>query len=951
MKSKPRLFKLTKAAFYLPSSVRTPYLIGIRVWFCLLALALPAAAQWRTGYFMQREAAGQTAATIPWSKYTHVIHSALRPTYSGGVCDLDATAGLLRAADIEDFVSHAHAAGVKAIIGIRQDETLEAITACTAPQNIAQFVERIRTFVANTGYDGLDFDWENSIITPQYRELIRRLRTALPTAILSVVVGFTERFMTAAVQYDLDQINVRGYHLDSQNPTGSVINYTSYRSPELQGANSPDQLLDILSWDFVYAGNASSKLGLAVPFYGQITKGCMDDTGTTGVTDPNQAWVGRAEIASIPYRDLVKSRYWSNGSRVWDDFRKSQYIRYRGGSCTADAFLSYLGPEQLHEVVALVRANKLGGIATFGLPYEYLASQTGDARYPISTVLYDAMTASPVNFLDTNSPETAITHAVEPPRPPYHNISRTSQANTGPPISVPAQTTPRMTSTVTNAGAVTFTYYVDSANGSDSNPGTITKPWKTIAKVNATTLQPGQSVGFNRGGLWREMLMAKQSGAAGSPITFGVYGTGAEPQILGSSSASSTADWTQDTGTRNCWYTAALAAVPTFVWRDNVFMRPVTSEALLASGADTSNYYFNSVNKKVYVYATSNPTTGGHAFEIGQRAFAFYALGKSYLVIHGLTGKYTNNAIFNLDTGSSYCIIDGVAASFGMKGIRTSSTTGNQVSNSVVSYVSDDGISFMSATNGYIFGNDISHAGMLADDRSGISIFQVSSGNAVYSNVVHDSGSAGPVGCRGIILDTVLTTGANDVYGNLTYNNSAAGILVYWSDNQRVYYNISHDNTHDISSPFGMGIGVKKSVGTVVYNNTTYHNQFAEIYGATIEGVNSTGTVAENNLSVMAGTTHYGIAFDNAANTADYNLVYSAAAGYHNLYNWAGVNYISKTTFYVATGQGQHDINADPLFANSPGGDFTLLPGSPAIRAGIYIAGVSTAKPPNMGAK
>src|ERR1039458_2628330 len=56
---------------------------------------------------------------------------------------------------------------------------------------------------------------------------------------------------------------------------------------------------------------------------------------------------------------------------------------------------------------------------------------------------------------------------------------------------------------------------------------------------------------------------------------------------LGFSSASSTADWTQDTGTRNCWYTAALAAVPTFVWRDNVFMRPVTSEALLASGADT----------------------------------------------------------------------------------------------------------------------------------------------------------------------------------------------------------------------------------------------------------------------------------------------------------------------------------------------------------------------------
>src|ERR1017187_9218488 len=183
MKSKPRLFKLTKAAFYLPSSVRTPYLIGIRVWFCLLALALPAAAQWRTGYFMQREAAGQTAATIPWSKYTHVIHSALRPTYSNGACGLDTTEGLLSAAYIEDFVNGAHAAGVKAIIGIRQDDTIESITACTAPQNIAEFVDRIRTFVTNTGYDGVDLDWETNVITAQFQDLVRRLRTALPTAI------------------------------------------------------------------------------------------------------------------------------------------------------------------------------------------------------------------------------------------------------------------------------------------------------------------------------------------------------------------------------------------------------------------------------------------------------------------------------------------------------------------------------------------------------------------------------------------------------------------------------------------------------------------------------------------------------------------------------------------------------------------------------------------------
>ena len=375
-------------------SVRTPFRIGARVWFCLVALAVPAAAQWRTGYFIQAEAAGQTAATIPWSKYTHIIHSALRPTYTNGICGLDSNSGLLSATNITDFVNAAHASDVKAIVGIREDDTREAITACTAPQNIAQFVELIRSFVANSGYDGVDLDWESGIIAPQYQDLIRRLRTAMPTATLSVAVGIAERFMTAAVQDDLDQINIRAYNLDSQDLTGSAIHYSWYHSPTLQGASTEDQAMDILSWSYVYAGNASSKLGLAVPFYGRIRKGCLNDTGTNGVTDPNQAWVGRAEISSVLYRDLVNSTYWNAGTRVWDDSRKSQYIQYRDGGCANDAFIPYLGPEQLQEVASLIKANKLGGIATYSLPYEYMATQDGDARYPLSTAIDDAIRAT-----------------------------------------------------------------------------------------------------------------------------------------------------------------------------------------------------------------------------------------------------------------------------------------------------------------------------------------------------------------------------------------------------------------------------------------------------------------------------------------------------------------------------------------------------------------------------
>ena len=83
------------------------------------------------------------------------------------------------------------------------------------------------------------------------------------------------------------------------------------------------------------------------------------------------------------------------------------------------------------------------------------------------------------------------------------------------------------------AGATT--YYVAAA-GSDSNSGTSTgSPWQTITKVNGSTFSPGDSILFNRGDVWYGMaLTVPSSGTSSAPITFGAYGTGANPIIKGS---------------------------------------------------------------------------------------------------------------------------------------------------------------------------------------------------------------------------------------------------------------------------------------------------------------------------------------------------------------------------------------------------------------------------------
>jgi len=83
------------------------------------------------------------------------------------------------------------------------------------------------------------------------------------------------------------------------------------------------------------------------------------------------------------------------------------------------------------------------------------------------------------------------------------------------------------------------TYYVAAA-GSDSNSGTSSaSPWQTITKVNGSTFSAGDSVLFNRGDVWyASSLVVPSSGASGSPITFGAYGSGANPIIKGATNLS-----------------------------------------------------------------------------------------------------------------------------------------------------------------------------------------------------------------------------------------------------------------------------------------------------------------------------------------------------------------------------------------------------------------------------
>jgi hypothetical protein len=85
-------------------------------------------------------------------------------------------------------------------------------------------------------------------------------------------------------------------------------------------------------------------------------------------------------------------------------------------------------------------------------------------------------------------------------------------------------------------------YYV-SNSGNDSNNGTDpSTAWKTLDKVNSfNEFMPGDKILFKKGDTFYGTITVSNSGSSGSPITYGAYGTGANPVITGFTTVSS---WT-----------------------------------------------------------------------------------------------------------------------------------------------------------------------------------------------------------------------------------------------------------------------------------------------------------------------------------------------------------------------------------------------------------------------
>ena len=106
--------------------------------------------------------------------------------------------------------------------------------------------------------------------------------------------------------------------------------------------------------------------------------------------------------------------------------------------------------------------------------------------------------------------------------------------------------------------AAATVYYV-AADGNDANAGESQRnPWRSLDRVNAADLKPGDQVLFKRGDTWRGQLRP-HSGSEAGHVLYAAYGTGPKPTLLGSIPKDKPEQWVQEAG--DIW--ATVQPLPT----------------------------------------------------------------------------------------------------------------------------------------------------------------------------------------------------------------------------------------------------------------------------------------------------------------------------------------------------------------------------------------------------
>lgn len=423
---------------------------------------------------------------------------------------------------------------------------------------------------------------------------------------------------------------------------------------------------------------------------------------------------------------------------------------------------------------------------------------------------------------------------------------------------------------------------------------------------------------------------------------------------------------TANAGVPNTW-SSSISTQPNSVYFNAVRGTPEASVAAIV--ADKQWFWSAS---KLYAFGAVNPnTTYPSEIEVPQRDYAV-DVELSGITLSGIQVEYANQSGIRVATYTSPSNISNDTV--------TNCTALDNYQHGIWSNTGSFNLTGLTFSRNVVIGNGL--AGIYVDAASPNTItnpyvgFNSATMNAWRTDILEYAGiDVWSQGAMGLIVEyntsfnnnpTVshntghgihITQGANgDVIRYNTVYSNTNGIDLQTESNALAYFNVSYSNVE-------AGIQVENATVSTngIYQNTVYGNFngiIVDSFTPTAGGV--TNNLIKNNLST--GNTNQQFQAYNggendgtngSGNVYTYNGFGPQAS---NFIQWAAsTNYSTYSAWESAAGNCgtpgcSHSMQSNPLFVNAVSGDFRLSSGSPAIAAGVFISGVSTSNPPNIGA-
>jgi hypothetical protein len=441
------------------------------------------------------------------------------------------------------------------------------------------------------------------------------------------------------------------------------------------------------------------------------------------------------------------------------------------------------------------------------------------------------------------------------------------------------------------------TYYVDAVNGNDSWNGTSTgTAWKTINKVNLSSFLPGDFILFKRGDTFRGNLTPK-SGSASGYITYGAYGTGNKPLLLGSISRKLISDWT-NVGT-NLWQTSGIKIGSQGVDVGNIIFNNEESCGVKVSSESNLNtqgkFYSNVSRKFLKIYSVGNPGSYYSNIELVLKGNIISVSGKSYIICENLDLRYGGSHGIGGGSNTHHMIIRDMNFSY-IGGSYLSGTT--RYGNGVEFYNGANTNTIERCTFSQIYDVAMTCQG----DLAGYQVYDI----YFQSNIVSK--------CEQSFEFWVRGSGASA--NNICFiNNTCVNAGMGWSHSQRPDPNGTH--------LLFWGSDASSSFSNIVIRNNIFS-------GAANSGIFE----AETNLSDLNITK---VTINNNDWYVPLPNILAVMTGWDNVNN-APITTLYDWNYYLTnTGQEANSITSDPLLTSS----YSILSSSPCVNTGVTLSYVT----------